>query len=218
MPIPVSGRRRRVDRIHPITRRHAVWLPAKAAAKAAADKAAAEKAEKAAAAHLTGMYAEAMLASNEAARTMAALASDVLDQPDDRASSATTQDLQANPTSAEPYPLGPRVVGFRPPTHEDLAFAVDADFARTRHELESLIRIPSVSDSDFDTAELECSAQAVAGLLRSSGVSQVRLLEIEYAVEATTSATDGAVYCFRLTDAGNPASFTYTGYGQVTLS
>ena len=161
--------------------------------KAAAEKAAAEEAaaEKAGAAHLTGMYAEAMLAINEAARTMAALANDVLYQPDDRASSATSQDLQANPTSAEPNPLGLRVVGFRPPTHDDLAFAVDADFARTRHELESLIRIPSVSASDFDAAELEYSAQAVAGLLRSSGVSQVRLLEIGGAHPAVYGEIEG---------------------------
>ncbi|MCH7846416.1 MAG: right-handed parallel beta-helix repeat-containing protein, partial [Acidobacteria bacterium] len=56
----------------------------------------------------------------------------------------------------------------------------------------------------------------------TSGIvlSGTQFTEIEYAVEATTSATDGAVYCFRLTDAGNPASFTYTEneYGKVTLS
>ncbi len=49
-------------------------------------------------------------------------------------------------------------------------------------------------------------------------LSGTQFTEIEYAVEATTSATDGAVYCFRLTDAGNPTNFTSTEYGQVTLS
>jgi hypothetical protein len=32
--------------------------------------------------------------------------------------------------------------------HDDLASAVDADFARTRKELEELVRIPSVSAPD----------------------------------------------------------------------
>jgi hypothetical protein len=41
-------------------------------------------------------------------------------------------------------------------------------------------------------------------------LSGTQFTEIEYAVEATTSATDGAVYCFRLTDAGSPSDFTYT--------
>ena len=56
----------------------------------------------------------------------------------------------------------------------------------------------------------------------TSGIalSGTQFTEIEYAVQATTSATDGAVYCFRLTDAGSPASFTFTEneYGKVTLS
>jgi len=55
-------------------------------------------------AHLTGLYTEAVLAIDEAARTMATLALDVLDRPDD-ASWATTRGLQANPTSSELYLL-----------------------------------------------------------------------------------------------------------------
>ncbi|MFB3099338.1 MAG: hypothetical protein ACE1ZX_04800 [Acidimicrobiia bacterium] len=42
--------------------------------------------------------------------------------------------------------------------HEDLASAVDADFARTRKELEELVRIPSVSAPDFDAAHVRRSA------------------------------------------------------------
>ena len=63
--------------------------------------------------------------------------------------------------------------------HEDLTTAVDADFARAKEELEELVRIPSVSAPDFDGNEVRRSAEAVAELLRSSGVGQVRLLEIE---------------------------------------
>ncbi len=75
--------------------------------------------------------------------------------------------------------------------HEDLASAVDADFARTRQELEELVRIPSVSAPDFDAAEVRRSAEAVADLLRDSGVSRVRLLEIEGAHPAVYGEVDG---------------------------
>jgi acetylornithine deacetylase/succinyl-diaminopimelate desuccinylase-like protein len=63
--------------------------------------------------------------------------------------------------------------------HHDLASAVDADFARTRQELEALIRIPSVSMADFDAGEVRRSAEAVVELLTSSGFAGVRLLEVE---------------------------------------
>jgi len=51
-------------------------------------------------------------------------------------------------------------------------------------------------------------------------LSGTQFTEIEYAIQATTSATNGATYCLRLTDTGNPNSFTYTEtkYGKVTLS
>jgi len=75
--------------------------------------------------------------------------------------------------------------------HEDLASAVDADFARTRQELEDLVRIPSVSAPDFDAAEVLRSAEAVADLLRESGVSRVRLLEIEGAHPAVYGEVEG---------------------------
>ena len=50
-------------------------------------------------------------------------------------------------------------------------------------------------------------------------LSTTEFTEIEYAVQATASATDGALYCFRLTDQGTTTNFTYTEakYGQVTL-
>ena len=63
--------------------------------------------------------------------------------------------------------------------HDDLATAVDTDFARARKELEELVNIPSVSAPDFDSAQVRRSAEAVAGLLRASGVEAVRLLEID---------------------------------------
>ncbi len=75
--------------------------------------------------------------------------------------------------------------------HDDLASAVDAGFARTRKELEELVRIPSVSAPDFDAAEVRRSADAVADLLHDSGVSRVRLLEIEGAHPAVYGEVEG---------------------------
>ena len=75
--------------------------------------------------------------------------------------------------------------------HDDLATAVDAGFARARKELEELVRIPSVSAPDFDAAAVRRSAEAVAELLRDSGVDGVRLLEIEGAHPAVYGEISG---------------------------
>ena len=50
-------------------------------------------------------------------------------------------------------------------------------------------------------------------------LTTTQFTEIEYAVAATNSATGGATYCFRLTDAGSATDFKYTEtkYGKVTL-
>ena len=61
--------------------------------------------------------------------------------------------------------------------HEDLRAAVRADFPRTRAELERLVRIPSVSAAGFDPTAVRASAEAVAGLMRDSGLEAVRLLD-----------------------------------------
>ncbi|MEN8114847.1 MAG: dipeptidase [Actinomycetota bacterium] len=63
--------------------------------------------------------------------------------------------------------------------HSDLTTAVRTDFARTRAELEELVRIPSISAPGFDPANVRRSAERIAELLESSGFSDVRLLEIE---------------------------------------
>jgi len=42
--------------------------------------------------------------------------------------------------------------------------------------------------------------------------------EIEYSVEATASAVDGDEYCFRLTNAGMEAGFTFTAYAEAEIA
>lgn len=54
---------------------------------------------------------------------------------------------------------------------------VEAIFPSLRDELERLVRIPSVSAVGFDAREVRRSAIATAGLLKSSGFDDVRLLD-----------------------------------------
>jgi acetylornithine deacetylase/succinyl-diaminopimelate desuccinylase-like protein len=65
----------------------------------------------------------------------------------------------------------------------------------------SWFRIPSVSAPDFDAAEVQRSAEAVADLLRDSGVSRVRLLEIAGAHPTVYGVVEGP--------AGTPTVLVY---------
>lgn len=43
-------------------------------------------------------------------------------------------------------------------------------------------------------------------------------IEIEYAIQALSGATDSATYCFRVTDAGTATQYSYTQYPEATLA
>ncbi|MBE9940427.1 dipeptidase, partial [Cellulosimicrobium cellulans] len=45
-----------------------------------------------------------------------------------------------------------------------------------RADLESLVRVPSVSNAAFDQAHVAASADAVAALLRDAGLPEVQVL------------------------------------------
>ncbi|MFM8944738.1 MAG: dipeptidase [Actinomycetota bacterium] len=61
---------------------------------------------------------------------------------------------------------------------EDLRAAVAGDMARTRADLERLVRIPSIAFPGYDTAPVRASAEATADILASSGFQGVRLIEM----------------------------------------
>jgi acetylornithine deacetylase/succinyl-diaminopimelate desuccinylase-like protein len=63
--------------------------------------------------------------------------------------------------------------------HEDLISAVNADFDRIRGDLESLVRIPSVSAAEFDATQVRRSADAVKEMLQDEGLHNVQLLQLE---------------------------------------
>jgi acetylornithine deacetylase/succinyl-diaminopimelate desuccinylase-like protein len=53
-----------------------------------------------------------------------------------------------------------------------------AAFGDLRADLESLVRIPSVSNAEFDQAHVAASADAVAALLRDAGIDDVQVLSV----------------------------------------
>lgn len=61
---------------------------------------------------------------------------------------------------------------------EDLTTRTAAEFPRIRSDLESLVRIPSVSAPAFDPQHLEDSAAAVAQLFRDAGLPEVEVVRV----------------------------------------
>jgi len=57
--------------------------------------------------------------------------------------------------------------------------AVADDMPRTVAELERLVRIPSIGHPGYDPAQVRNSAEATAEILRSAGVQDARLLELD---------------------------------------
>jgi cysteinylglycine-S-conjugate dipeptidase len=79
--------------------------------------------------------------------------------------------------------------------------AVDSEFHRIRHELERLVRIPSVSAPGFDDKQVRRSANATAAWLRRAGFRNSRLLELP--------GTHPAVYGSVPGPAGSPRILLY---------
>ncbi|MEN0129654.1 MAG: dipeptidase [Brevundimonas sp.] len=64
------------------------------------------------------------------------------------------------------------------PRTDELRARTTAAFPALRADLENLVRIPSVSNSEFDQAHVSSSAQAVADLLRAAGIDDVRIASV----------------------------------------
>jgi len=75
--------------------------------------------------------------------------------------------------------------------HDDLREAVDRLMPELRQDLESLVRIPSVSAPGYDAGEVRRSAEFTADLYRKAGFAEVRLLEIEGAHPAVFAEIPG---------------------------
>jgi cysteinylglycine-S-conjugate dipeptidase len=70
----------------------------------------------------------------------------------------------------------------------------EADFERARHELDDLVRIPSISADSEHTADVRASADAVQELMEKSGLESVRQIVVDdghpYVVGEWTNAPD----------------------------
>ncbi|GAA1595786.1 dipeptidase [Leucobacter chromiireducens] len=85
---------------------------------------------------------------------------------------------------------------------------VDAQFGQTMEDLSALVRIPSVSWPAFDTAHVAQSAEAIAALLRETGVFDV--VDIRRApVEGGTELGQPAVVARREPKNGKPTVLLY---------
>jgi acetylornithine deacetylase/succinyl-diaminopimelate desuccinylase-like protein len=89
---------------------------------------------------------------------------------------------------------------------EDLRARVAAAFAGVRADLEALVRVPSVSNADFDQAHVAASAEHVARLLGEAGMPEVQILSVERP-DGTPGAP--AVVARRPAPAGAPTVLLY---------
>jgi acetylornithine deacetylase/succinyl-diaminopimelate desuccinylase-like protein len=83
----------------------------------------------------------------------------------------------------------------------DVRAAVESAFDGIRRDFERLVRIPSVSAASFPARHVRESADTTAGWLESSGLRDVRLLEVNGAHPAVFGATPGP--------AGSPTVLLY---------
>ena len=79
-----------------------------------------------------------------------------------------------------------------PPGLEDVAATLVEQLGETRAWLEDLVRIPSISDLPAHADDCRRSAEATADLLRTAGLDEVRLLEVDDAHPYVTGAWLGA--------------------------
>jgi len=80
------------------------------------------------------------------------------------------------------------------------------------------------STSNIDPGLPDENTTFVAGELKEDNdqtstttLTSTEFTEFEFAIAATASATDGASYCLRLTNAGATSTFTYSKYAEVSL-
>lgn len=75
-----------------------------------------------------------------------------------------------------------------------------------------------VADENHTFLTPNAAVKDTSGQVSSISLSSEEFIEIEYSIQATTNATDGGVYCFRVTNAGSTTNYTYTVYPQATLA
>ena len=111
------------------------------------------------------------------------------------------------PVPDPPAPSDPSDPSVPPTPDVDMLRArTAAAFAGVRADLEDLVRIPSVSNADFDQAHVTASAEAVADLLRGVGLPEVQVLAV---TRADGRPGAPAVVARRPAPAGAPTVLLY---------
>ncbi len=105
-------------------------------------------------------------------------------------------------------------------TYERVSTDIDWDITDSSYIIEGEATFdvtPGLTDAndDFISGELRDIADETSAI----SLTGTQFTEIEYSIRTTTAAIGGATYCFRLTNAGSTANFTYieAKYGKVTL-
>lgn len=78
--------------------------------------------------------------------------------------------------------------------------------------------VGGVSDTNATFLSTNGGIRDTASDTGSLTLSSDSFVELEYSISADTTATDGATYCFRITDVGTATLFRYDNYPQATLT
>lgn len=78
--------------------------------------------------------------------------------------------------------------------------------------------VGGVSDENHTFISSNAGVKDTSSQVASLSVSSDSFAELEYSIEPMSAATDGGVYCFRVTNAGATTSMAYSKYPQATLS
>jgi hypothetical protein len=78
--------------------------------------------------------------------------------------------------------------------------------------------IGGMTDANKTFLTSNAAIKDTSSQVASLSVPSDSFAELEYSVQATASATGGATYCFRVTNASSATNYTYTVYPQVSIA
>ena len=75
-----------------------------------------------------------------------------------------------------------------------------------------------VTDENHTFISSNAGVKDTSSTVTALNVSSEQFIELEYSIQALSAATDGGVYCFRVTNAGSATNYSYSSYPQATLA
>lgn len=77
--------------------------------------------------------------------------------------------------------------------------------------------VGGVSDENHTFLTTNAGIKDTSSQTSAISVSSESFIELEYSIQALSAATDGGVYCFRVTNANSPTNYSYQVYPQATI-